>query len=108
MKPSAAVICLAAWSFVGSPNSIDGLLSTQHVEVQVFFFEKQLHEQLIEPREDVPIDEPEIVSLDVVAVVGELDATPLARAAAFASYVPLKNLAAHEVERFELRKHVRG
>ena len=42
--------------------------------VDVLLLDEQLHEQLLEPRVDVPVELAQVVAQGVVAVVGELDA----------------------------------
>ncbi len=41
---------------------------------QIFLLLKQFQIQRIEPPVDVPVDVPQIIALDIVAVVGEFDA----------------------------------
>ena len=101
MNPSAAAVCCAMRNFVGSPKFIDGPASTSTYKMQVFFFQEEFDEQPIEPRVEIPIDEPQIVALRVVAIVGELDAATLARTASLPFEPAEKNLAAHQVERLE-------
>jgi hypothetical protein len=48
----------------------------QDVQRQIFFFEKQLEKQPIEPGVDVPVDEAKIVADDVIAIVGKLHGLP--------------------------------
>ena len=59
------------------------VIDRKHVEVQIFFFQEQANEQAVEPCVEVPVEETKIVPLDVVAIIRELDALPLAAAAAF-------------------------
>ncbi len=49
----------------------------QDVKVQVFFFHEQADEQTVEPAEEVPVEEAQIVADDVIAIVGEFDALAL-------------------------------
>ena len=58
--------------------------SDQGVEVQVFFFEKQLDNQFVEPRVKVPVEQSQIVTGDVIAKISELDALSFTLAAALA------------------------
>ena len=79
----------------------------QGVEVQILFFQEQLQEQLVQPREQVPVHEPQIVARHVVAEVGELDALPLAAAAPFALHPPAEDLAADQLQTLQLRQELR-
>ena len=73
----------------------------QRVEVEVFFFEKQFEEETVESSIEVPVDEPQVVSRDVIAKVGELDALPLPAALAFALEPAAEDFAADELETLE-------
>src|SRR5947209_2967026 len=69
--------------------------------MQVFLLHEEADEQAVEAGVEVPVEEAEVVADDVVAVVGELDALPLALAAALALHAAHKDLARHQLELFE-------
>ena len=74
----------------------------QQVEVQVLFFEEQFQEELFESREEIPIDEAEIVPGYIGAEVGKLDALSLPPALPLTLHSSAENLPADELEAFEL------
>ena len=80
----------------------------QGEEVQVFFFQEHLQEQLVQPRVHIPIDESQVVAGDVVAEVGELDTLTLAPAASFALHPTAKDLAADQFQPFQLNEQFGG
>ena len=73
----------------------------QQVEVQVFLFQEQADEELVEAGEQVPVEEAQVVADDVVVVVGELDALALALRAPFALHPAEEDLARDQLELFE-------
>ncbi len=79
----------------------------ERVEVQVLLLLKQLQKQLVQPGIEVPIDQPQIVSGNVIAKVMELDALALAFALAFPLHPPAKYFSRNELEALEPRKHFR-
>ena len=79
----------------------------QDVKVQVLLFHEQADEQAVEPGEEVPVEEAQVVADDVIAVVGELDALPLALAAPFALHPAEEDLARHQLELFETGQELR-
>ncbi len=78
----------------------------QREEVQVFFFEKQLDDELVEPGVQIPIERPQVVARHVAAKVGELDALPFALAPPLALHPPAKHLARDQLQPFELGHEV--
>ena len=78
-------------------------MSIKAIEVQVFFFQEQLQEQPVQPGVEIPVDEPQVVAGDVIAKVGELDALPFPSAAPFALHPTAKDLAADQLQSFQLR-----
>ena len=66
-----------------------------------------LKQQLVVPGVQVPVEEAQIVADDVIAIVGELDALPLALGATFALHTAHEDLARHQFELFELGKKLR-
>ena len=68
--------------------------------MQVLLFHEEADEQSVEAGEEVPVEEAEVVADDVVAVVGELDALPLALAAALALDPAEEDLPRHQLELF--------
>ena len=75
--------------------------------MQVFFFLKEANEEPVEPGHEVPVEKAQIVALDVVLVVGELDALPFAFAAAFALHDAKKDLARHQLELLKTMQELR-
>jgi hypothetical protein len=71
------------------------------VEREVFFFEEELQEELVEAAEDVPVNVPDVVAADVLAVIGELDGMATLLGAAFALELAEEDAAGGEVERIE-------
>lgn len=70
---------------------------------EVFFLEEELQEELVEAAEDVPIDVPDVVAADVLAVIGELDGMPPLLGAAFTLELPEEDTTGGKVERVEPR-----
>ena len=72
-------------------------------EREVLLLEEHLEEEAVEAAEDVPVDEAEVVAVDVRAEVGELDRLAAATRAALALQLAREDLAAHDVDRVEAR-----
>ncbi len=75
--------------------------------MEVFLLHEEPDEQAVEPGVQVPVEEAQVVADDVVAVVGELDALPLALAAPLALHAAQENLARHQLELFEPGQELR-
>ncbi len=95
------VVELRRLAKVHRPAGVD-----EHVEVQILLFEEELHDQLVEPGVEIPIDRPQVVAGDVGAEIGELDALPLALAPPLALHPPAKHLAGHQLQSLELGQQV--
>lgn len=80
----------------------------QRVKVQIFFFEKQLDDQLVEAGVEVPIEQTQVVAGDVVTKVGELDALAFALATPFALHSATKDLARDKFQSLELSEQLGG
>ena len=72
------------------------------METEVFLFEEDLHEELVEAAVDVPIDAAEVIATDVGAVIGELDRLATFLAATFAEEFAGEGAAAGDIEAFDL------
>ena len=75
--------------------------------MQVFLFHEQADEEPIEPGVQVPVEEAQIVADDVIAIVGELDALPLAFAAPLALHAAEEDLARDQLELFQAGQELR-
>src|SRR3954467_3351683 len=75
--------------------------------MQVLLLQEQAEEEAVESGVEVPVEEAEVVADDVVAVVGELDALPLALAAPLALHPAEEDLARHQLELFEPGQELR-
>ena len=80
----------------------------QGEEMQIFFLEEQLEEQLVEPCVEIPVHEPQIVAGDVIAKIRELDALALAATAAFPFQTPAEDLAADQFQSLQARQQFRA
>ena len=80
----------------------------QREEMQIFFFQEQLEEQLVEPRVEIPVHEPQVIARHVVAEVGELDALALAATAALPFQPPAEDLAADQFQPFQPSQQFRA
>ena len=69
---------------------------------QVLLLQEHLQEELVQPGIDVPVHEPQVVAVHVVAVVGELHRDPPLLAAPLALELAGEDLAAHDVDPVEL------
>ncbi len=108
MNPSAAASCLAYCSLVGLAEVHRRAGVDQGEEMQVFFLQEQLEEQLVESCVEIPVHEPQVVAGHVVAEIGELDALALAATAALPFQSPAEDLAADQLQSLEVRQEVRA
>ena len=80
----------------------------EEMQAEILLVDEELDVQAVEAAEHVPVDVAQVVADAVRAVVAELDAVPLARAAALATAPPAKGPAGGQGETLELREEVRG
>ena len=77
------------------------------IEVKVFFFEKDLQVEAIEPSKEVPIDESKVIARDVVSEVSEFDTLSFSFAASLPFHAAAKDLARDQLHPFQLGHHLR-
>ena len=80
----------------------------QGVKVQILLVEEQLEEQAVESRVEIPVEEPKVVAVDILAKVGELDAMTLALRSPFALQMPRQHLARGELQLFKPSQELVG
>jgi hypothetical protein len=73
----------------------------QEINVQIFFFEEQADEELVQASEKVPVEMSQVVANDVILVVGKLDRLALALGEPFAFHPADEDLPRHQLELFE-------
>ena len=79
----------------------------ERIKVEVFFFQKELEEKLVEPPVHVPVDVPQVVADRVISVVGELDRRTPPLALSLPLHPPDEDFLAHQLKLFELVEEFR-
>ena len=74
--------------------------------MQVFFFQKEFQIQPLQPGEQIPINEPQIITGHILPKIRELDALPFALAAPFPLHPATEDLAAHQFQALKLRQQL--
>src|SRR5690606_2860329 len=74
----------------------------EEVDGEVFFFLVEAEEELLAPLVDVEVERADVVALDVVAVIGELDAGAGLLARALGAEAPAEDAPRGERERVQL------
>ncbi len=93
---------------VGEAHVHRGGRVDDELEGEVLFLAEEFDKEPIQPREDVPVDVPQVVARDVVAEVVELDRAAAAFAAAFAGHLAGEHFSGEQVEAVEAGAELGG
>jgi hypothetical protein len=74
--------------------------------MEIFLFHEEPNEEPIQTSKEVPVEEAQIVADHVIAIIGELDALPLAFAASLSLHPTEKDFPRHQLELFEAGEEV--
>jgi hypothetical protein len=88
-------------SLEGLPKEMEPEVSMAMWICQVLLLHKEFEEELFEAAVDVPVDEAEVVAVDIGAMVGEFDGLAAALRASLALHLALEYLPREDVDRVQ-------